>query len=424
MFARNPDVYRMALGLVCVVLPSLAIAFRLGAPQHGDPTLERFLWAGLALSLIAASWRVAWVERHLGLLCQVFMSALGVWVLYYAAESGFEAPDLGGMLVFQFATNLIFTRSREVVVNTAWWLGNIVLMLVFVAPEPETHPAFLLGLPMAFAFVGGASAWERDRLFATILEQRDHLEVRVEERTRALSREVEQRRSAEAEARSASQAKSAFLTRMSHELRTPINAIVGYTELVREEVDGDLGEDLDRVLDASHQLLRLVDDVLDVSRIERGEVGLEVGDTSLASLVERAVATVRAGVEAGGNTLVVAALPEHTLRVDADRVVQILVNLLHNAGRFTQDGRVEVTAEVDGTTTRIAVHDTGRGIPADLLDRVFEPFFQVDESSVREVDGVGLGLTIARDLAERMGGTLEVRSQVGEGSVFTLVLEA
>ncbi|MEZ4317219.1 MAG: HAMP domain-containing sensor histidine kinase [Myxococcota bacterium] len=415
--------FRLALALVCVVLPALAIAYRIGAPEHPDPTLERFAFAAVAAGLLGASYVSEAVRERLHLVTQIFTVALGVWILYYAAESGFEGPDLGAILIFQFGLLVVFTRFWEVVGNTLWWVAGIAAMLVLVMPTPVTHPAFLLGLPLALSTVGGVAAWERDRLISTVIRQRDQLDTRVRERTADLEREVEQRRAAERAALDANRAKSGFLTRMSHELRTPINAIVGYTELVREELEGDdLAADLDRVLTASGQLLRLVDDVLDVARIERGDLELRSADVPVETLVRRALATSRPGIEARGNALEIADLPKSTVFVDADRVVQILTNLLANAGRFTSDGTVSIAALEDAEAVSIEVSDTGRGIPPAALDRVFEPFTQVDESTVREVDGAGLGLSIARDLALRMGGRITVRSELGAGSTFTLAL--
>lgn len=418
---RRLPLYRTALVLSGVLVPLFGIVFALGTPDAQDPLGQRLVLSALALGLWAASSREA-VARHLGSLLAGYLCVLGGWLLFWAADTRFSPEDIGGLLVFQFGLLLLFSTVREVLAHTVAWVGAIAFTLAFV-PDPEVAPSFLLGFPLGLAAAGGAAAWERDRLIATIVEQRDTLEDRVKRRTEALRREVSQRREAELRALAAVRTKSTFLMRMSHELRTPINAIVGYTEMVRDEIDDeDQVEDLGQVLLASERLLGLVDDLLDVSRLERGELALLPIQTTLKAVVEAAVGAMQRGIEANGNMLVVHPVPEAELYVDEGRVIQILANLLHNAGRFTHTGTVQVRATVTPAGACVEVEDDGPGIAPEIQERIFESFAQGDESTVRQADGAGLGLAIGRELARRMEGDLTLCRTGAEGTLFRLVL--
>lgn len=262
--------YGLGLAVVGVLLQGAGVLYRLGAPENDDPVGTRIAFALIAFGLLFASrWArfQPWMKTATG----VYFLAVGVTVVYYAADTNFEAPNLLGMVLFQFGMHVVFPRVRDVVAFAVLFGLGVLAGLVFVSTEPAVHPAFLLGFPTFLSLVAGIAAWEREHLIGTILRQRDTLEERVFERTRELEKEVVHRRVAELRALESSRAKSAFLTRMSHELRTPINAIVGYAELIREDAsDPEVEGDVDHILTASGQLLHLVDDVLDVDRIARG----------------------------------------------------------------------------------------------------------------------------------------------------------
>ena len=231
------------------------------------------------------------------------------------------------------------------------------------------------------------------------------------------------------DALAASRAKSTFMATMSHELRTPLNAIIGYSELVAEEAEPDFefGEDVARIHTAANQLLGLVDQVLDLSRIEAGDLDVALAPTAFATIVDEACDSVRPQLAAHRNEL--RCVDELTVGeglTDGAMLRQVLVNLLSNAARFTEHGLVEVRLanEQRGAhrTVDIRIRDTGPGIPEDQLQRVLEPFTQVDGSRTRERDGSGMGLTIAARLCDRLGGTLLVDSTPGVGSTFTVCL--
>jgi signal transduction histidine kinase len=243
---------------------------------------------------------------------------------------------------------------------------------------------------------------------------------------RAQAAEAEARR-ARAEAESANQAKSAFLATMSHELRTPLNAIGGYAQLMEEGISGPLTEKqreyLKRVRLSQSHLETLINDVLNFAKLEAGRLDFEITEFALPDGLSAVVALVepQAGEKQirfeyrGGEPIMV--------RADRDKVVQIVLNLVSNAVKFTDaGGSITVDWCCDVESAHIRVADTGSGIPQDKLEAVFEPFVQVDRNLVGASHGTGLGLTISRDLARRMGGALTVQSAVGAGSAFTLTL--
>ncbi|MCK9685795.1 PAS domain S-box protein [Scleromatobacter humisilvae] len=226
-------------------------------------------------------------------------------------------------------------------------------------------------------------------------------------------------------AEDAAQAKSAFLANMSHEIRTPMNVIIGLTHLMlRDAHDATTSDRLAKVGDAAMHLLDIINDILDLSKIDAGKLVLAPVDFSVDALLARAAALVTDGARRKGLALTVdrGDLPQ-ALRGDALRLSQILVNLLSNAVKFTVRGsvvlRCDVLAQAGAEwTIRFAVRDTGVGISAEARDRLFSPFEQADGSTTRRFGGTGLGLSIARELAQLMGGAVGVESELGRGSVF------
>jgi signal transduction histidine kinase len=266
--------------------------------------------------------------------------------------------------------------------------------------EPGPLPPGLVALMRTFADQA-VIAIENTRLFTELQDKTHELEL-------------------------ASRHKSAFLANMSHELRTPMNAILGFTRIVlretREHIEAKQAGNLEKILASARHLVGLINATLDLTRIEAGRIEITANDIALAPLLDECQRSVEPllsdGVELGCH--IAPELPP--MRVDAEKLRQIVINLLSNAVKFTESGRIDVRAGRRSDRIEIEVADSGIGIPADKLEAIFEEFEQVDASHTRAHGGTGLGLAIARRLARAMGGELSARSALGAGSSFLLDL--
>lgn len=347
---------------------------------------------------------------------------------------GIVIVDQRGVIRFANpAAARLFTRSPETLVGTA--LGT-----PLVAGEPtELEIVRRGGGEVVYAELRAVETdWEGER--AELVSLRDITDRKyAEERSRQLSHEREARLEAEA----ASRAKSDFLAIMSHELRTPLNAILGYSELMALGISGELNdklrEQIGRIRWSAKHLLGLVNDLLDLAKVEAGRLSVANAPARLSAAIAAALPLIQPQAEAKRLTLAVTPDTDQVPSYigDEERVRQILVILLSNAVKWTEAGG---TITVEGAVTtapdpgarlqprnahiRLTVTDTGDGISPDKLRAIFEPFVQAESGLTREREGSGLGLTIGLRLARAMGGDLTVESTMGKGSSFTLWLPA
>jgi signal transduction histidine kinase/CheY-like chemotaxis protein/HAMP domain-containing protein len=249
--------------------------------------------------------------------------------------------------------------------------------------------------------------------------------------TRKLSIEVAAKNnelnSKNAELQKAYRVKSEFLSNMSHELRTPLNSIIGFTSVLLgphgEPLTPDQAKAIEKVLRNGKHLLELINDILDFSKIEAGRTPINIDSSEVSDIISNAMVTVEPMVTSKGVKLVQEVEPNlPILNTDILKVKQILLNLLSNAAKFTDQGAITITAKKQGDLVSISVKDDGIGIEPHNIERVFEEFSQIDSSNSRKYKGTGLGLPIAKNYARLLGGNLTVQSEFGKGSTFTLVL--
>ncbi len=281
------------------------------------------------------------------------------------------------------------------------------------------------------------SHWWTAREFGRLKESVTRLEEVTISRDE-LEKEVERRKDAEValldlrdEALEANRAKSTFLANMSHELRTPLNAIIGYSEMLHDDAKTDgldaYSEDLDKIHAAGRHLLTLINEILDLSKVEAGKMELHLESFNLPDLIKVVVSTIEPMARKNGNEIVCEGISSaEILRADYTKVRQILLNLLSNAIKFTEHGKVLITVKskamdgVDGV--EINVVDSGIGIDSEAIDNIFEPFQQADISTTRKYGGTGLGLSLCQKFCGMMGGKIWVNSEVGSGATFGIWL--
>lgn len=245
----------------------------------------------------------------------------------------------------------------------------------------------------------------------------------------ALNSAMQEARTARDDAEQANQSKSAFLANMSHELRTPMNAIIGYSEILLEDAEemelAGFQDDLHKIRAAGKHLLALINDILDISKIEAGKMTLYIESFSLPELVKDVVATIRPMVEQNDNRIeVILDDFSEPMSADSTKVRQVLFNLLSNASKFTKGGSIILRISLRGASERQMVHieveDSGIGMSGEQLNKVFDEFSQADNSTTRKYGGTGLGLAISKRFCEMMGGSIAVASQEGDGSKFSV----
>ena len=327
-------------------------------------------------------------------------------------------------------SSVVAAHRRAVIVASTFAGVSIALALLlgfviswsFILPVRDAH-AFLSRVAKG-DFETTIQVTNRDEFGALA----DHMNAMGRELSRLYEAERQashQLRALNAELEQASKAKSDFLASMSHELRTPLNAVLGFTEMILDDVYGEippqLREPVADIRTCGTQLLRLINDVLDLAKIEAGRMELALGEYSAEDVVNTVKLSLRSLAAERGLEFVAAVQPDIPLAVgDAKRLTQCLTNLAGNAIKFTPQGRVEIWVECQEETLLFRVSDSGIGIPPDQIGHIFDEFRQADPTITREFGGTGLGLSITRRFVELHGGRIWVESEVGKGSTFFL----
>ena len=372
-----PRIDRVARWLAVAYLLMAPLIFVLPGPVVGNFDFWTY-WTPLGSSLAIAVMIYVFVQRHpQGLILLIAMACIG-----------------GGLLLYSGA-------SLEVLPSANWTLD---------APKVGAALAgIILSIGLGF------------RVRAMREEFTRGLEAKVVERTAEL---IETQRQLE----TANRHKSDFLAHMSHELRTPLNSIIGFSEVLRERMFGEVNEKqadyLKDIHDSGRHLLSLINDILDLSKIEAGKMELQLSSFDLPTAIGNAVTLVRERAMRHGVTLDTRVDPKvGSIDADERKVKQILLNLLSNAVKFTPEGgRVDVSARLGADSVEIAVRDTGAGISAADQESLFKEFQQVGSDTARKSEGTGLGLALTRKFVELHGGQIRVDSEVGKGSTFAFTL--
>nr|CRH04546.1 putative Histidine kinase with HAMP domain, PAS sensor domain and response regulator receiver domain [Candidatus Magnetococcus massalia] len=371
-------------------------------------------------------------------------SSIGFIAQYRVQEEGVDCLEL-----LSFAQqSQVDTIDHAVVAGETLRLSDVVIQRIMTRRrtvvlnqlQPEHSPALpfdhaplhaFMGIPIFYGIellgivgLGNAPEGYADKLkiyIAPAIAAVGQVMTAMEERkTRHLM--TEELKRAKQQAEEASQAKTQFLATMSHEIRTPMNVIVGVNELLLESEQNAVSRHyLEVSYSAGEALLSLINDILDLSKIEAGEMAFEFSSFQLHEMMEQVVSLFRIQAQEKGLSLQMQLADEVPLwcQGDAVRLRQVLINLIGNAFKFTREGSVDVLLEaLSGDRYRFSVQDTGIGIPEDKLDHVFDPFSQADSSTTRRYGGSGLGLTICRRIVENMGGAIGVESREGQGSRF------
>jgi len=425
--------YRSVMAIIAVAVPVM------GFMTWPDPLAIDPFAARLGIAALAGGGLVAThVSEQARTYARQWVFALGVvvlgWFCYLAGHHQITSADVVGLLPCACIMPMVSVSWRELVFATVYTFAATAVACT-MSTAPEFPPATFVILFVIITLGLGLPSLSRAKAERRLHELTAELDARVEFRTvelrKALDRaehEAEERRIAEQKAVQANQAKSRFLANMSHELRTPLNAVIGYTEMVAEELDDldggdDLSADLGHATGAANHLLGLIDDLLDLSRIEAEELPIDMAPVSVDEVVQQALAHTPQLAPTSIRGLQVD-VPAVKVRADPYRLTQVLTNLLTNAAKFTPSGLVSIAAAQQGDRVSLSVQDTGEGIPADDLPHVFERFRQVDGSATRRHGGTGLGLAITQMLVQRMDGHIEVTSEPGKGSTFTVWLLA
>jgi signal transduction histidine kinase len=430
-----------ALGC-CLISPTFGV---LGLSLGGNIPWERFgyswltWWAGDAAgTLVAAPFFLAWQHRHpfpenaWRILEAAILGSTTILACFFVFFRNIPC-EYGLLPLLLWAA---FRFGMRGVTTTA----AVIALLATVGTSRGSSPfsggtgneSLLLmnsffGVTITCALFLSGMMEERRRVEKQIQQLHEDLQQHATELERRVGERTAELAVAKDRAEAADRLKSAFLATMSHELRTPLNSIIGFTGIILQGLAGPLnpeqGKQLEMVSRSARHLLALINDVLDISKIEAGQLEVKCAPFDLRVSIEKAVSSVKLLTERKGLALRVKLAPEIGAWVsDERRVEQILINLLNNAIKFTEHGHITLAAVIERGTLRISVTDTGIGIKSGDFQKIFQPFRQIDTGLARNYEGTGLGLAICRRLAELLGGEICAESEWGKGSTFTVVL--
>ncbi|MES2940574.1 MAG: ATP-binding protein [Pseudomonadota bacterium] len=319
--------------------------------------------------------------------------------------------------------------ARGIALAVLGTLLSAAVVGVEVEPQARLAVAVLSSIGMSgYMLTFAYFSYAQSRKVVSGLQQIRRQNTEITDKSTLLEQRSLELHDAKEAAEAANRSKSQFLANMSHELRTPLNAIIGYSEMLAEELQDlqrpDFVQDLERITTSGKHLLSVINEVLDLSKIEAGRMDVFLETFEVKPLLKGAIAAIAPLAAANGNRLDLrVADGVGAMHSDQTKLRQIVLNLVSNACKFTEGGTIAVAVEpAPGDALSIAVRDTGIGMAPEQLARLFQPFTQADASITRKYGGTGLGLTISRSFAQMMGGDIAVASTPGEGSTFTLRL--
>ncbi len=395
-------------------------------PDMGNRFQTHWLWLNLAA--LGQSWVLLETMlsfRQVQPTVSVLQRRLVLWTCLSVAVLCIGIPS------FWFTMNFYWSNS-DMAGNFYSAIFNLQQLLIGLLPvQFKENPNLsweIVQIPtvISFALSGFCLLGNRFRELRINLETSNQMALQQLEEIKTKSEALQ---TAQKAADAASQAKSQFLANMSHELRTPLNAIIGYSEMLQEEAD-DLGTpeikpDLQKIHGAGKHLLGLINDILDLSKIEAGKMSLYLETFEIQALLNEVAATVQPLVQKNGNQLILEVAADiGSMRADITKIRQTLFNLLSNASKFTDKGTVRLRARRQAENLVFEVIDSGIGMTPEQVGRLFQAFAQADSSTSKKYGGTGLGLALSRKFCQLMGGDMTVSSEAGKGSTFTATIPA
>jgi signal transduction histidine kinase len=433
----------VAIGIAFTVSPFTWIGDEAQVHAHvWAAVVFGFVLSGLPIWFAQTMPGVA-ITRHIIAVSQMLWSALLIHLTGGRIETHFHVFGSLAFLAFYKDWHVLVTATLVVAadhfVRGVWWplsVFGVITESYYRWIEHAVWVAFEDVILIHYCLRGRRESWQIAQREADLFAANDNLAEQNRERARAeaeVRRLYEDLTVAHEEVVVASRVKSQFLANMSHELRTPLNAIIGYSDLLQivaeRKQDTTYTADLQRIQKAGKHLLTLINDILDISKIEAGKLQLEMQMFDVAMILDEISETIQPLAAQNSNSFTVNASSELApVHADCTRLKQCLLNLLSNACKFTQCGKVEFTIrqeqDLDQEFVVFRVADTGVGLSEEQAARLFQPFSQADASTTRKFGGTGLGLAITKNLCEAMGGSIALQTQLGAGSTFTIRIPA